>query len=307
MTSEIKISVCLCTYKRPQGLIDVLSGIACQKNLPGEIEVIIVDNDSAGSAREAVDNFSIQSKNLQIHYHIEPEQNIALARNRSVANAKGEWIAFIDDDEIPEAEWLSELVATAEKFDADGVFGPVFPILPNGTPLWIKKGRFFEKKSAQRTGDNVSAGGTRTSNTLMRAVDLKQRKTLFDPRLGLTGGSDYHLFADMLDHGSKFVWSEKAIVHEEIPKERANLKWLLKRYVRNGQIYADRMIDLNRKRAYFELTIRAFIGFGLAIVIAPVMLPFGIHRSIQFLKKGANGLGFLMALTEYRYEPYRTA
>jgi succinoglycan biosynthesis protein ExoM len=299
------VSVCVCTYKRPAGLREVLDGLARQKGLDGFFEVVIVDNDAAGSAKHVVDEFRSRVSNPPVRYFVEPQQNIALARNRSVFEARGNWVAFIDDDEFPEPSWLRELVGAAQRYRADGVFAPVIPILPEESPSWISRGRFFEKSPSLRTGDAVSAGGTRTSNALIRVSALKQRRQLFDARWGLTGGSDYHLFADMLASGSYFIWCNEAIVHERVPSARANVVWLLKRSIRGGQIYADRKIAVKGKQVYWELITRGIGALGVSLLVAPLMLPFGIHRSVWWLKKGAHGIGFLVALSDYRYEPYR--
>ncbi len=307
MDTNYLVSVCLCTYKRPGGLSALLGALLHQKDMLGPLEIIVVDNDATGSAREIVEEFKHQSNDIPIHYHIEPQQNIALARNRSVQEATGEWLAFIDDDEIPIPEWLSELVATALHYNADGVFGPVRAALPEGSPLWMYKGKFFEKKSAQKTGDAIPPSGTRTSNTLIKASLMKSRKTLFDPKLGLTGGSDSHLLADMLVKGAKFVWCNDATVTEVIPASRANFSWLMKRWYRNGQIHVDQTIEAKGKRAYFKLILWGLGGVGSALLVAPLMLPFGLHRSVMWLRKGALGLSYLMAsFTSFRYEPYRS-
>ena len=55
-------------------------------------------------------------------------KNISLTRNRTVALASGDWLAFIDDDERAPAAWLEQLAETAERFGADGVLGPVEPV-----------------------------------------------------------------------------------------------------------------------------------------------------------------------------------
>ena len=305
METQMLVSVCLCTYKRPGGLNGILNAFTHQKDLLGPFEIIIVDNDAEGSAKEIVEEFQNRSDNIPIKYFIEPQQNIALARNRSVKEASGEWLAFIDDDEIPKQEWLSELVATALHYKADGVFGPVTAALPEDTHQWIYKGKFFEKKSGQRTGEIVTANATRTSNTLIRSSSMKNRKTLFDPKLGLTGGSDSHLFADMIACGANFVWCNDATVTELIPKSRANFTWLMKRWYRNGQIHAERMINEKGKQAYFELIIWGAGGLIIGPLVAFLMLPFGIHRSVDWLRKSALGLSYLMSLTNFRYEPYR--
>ena len=67
--------------------------------------VVVCDNDAGRSGERAVELVR-QESSLKIAYFIQPEKNIALARNTTVINATGEYIAFIDDDEFPDAGWL---------------------------------------------------------------------------------------------------------------------------------------------------------------------------------------------------------
>jgi len=66
---------------------------------------VIADNDRSESARQTVESCTRQLK-ISISYYVEPEQNIAHARNKAVENAKGDFIGFIDDDEFPIEQWL---------------------------------------------------------------------------------------------------------------------------------------------------------------------------------------------------------
>jgi glycosyltransferase involved in cell wall biosynthesis len=66
---------------------------------------VIADNDRSESARQTVESCTRQLK-ISISYYVEPEQNIAYARNKAVENAKGDFIGFIDDDEFPIEQWL---------------------------------------------------------------------------------------------------------------------------------------------------------------------------------------------------------
>src|ERR1051325_8420557 len=78
---------------------------------------------------------------------VEPRQNIALARNMAVANAKGDFIAFIDDDELPGGEWLLTLFSAYQQYGVDGVLGPVKPRFDEPPPKWVVDGRFCERPS----------------------------------------------------------------------------------------------------------------------------------------------------------------
>ena len=53
---------------------------------------------------------------MVISYDVEPEQNIALARNRAIGNASGEYVALIDDDEFPDKQWLLTLYEAIDRY-----------------------------------------------------------------------------------------------------------------------------------------------------------------------------------------------
>src|SRR3954453_8092715 len=121
---ENHVNVCVCTYKRPQLLRRALEGILGQR-VSGEFtfSVIVSDNDSVMSAKAMVAELSVVSA-IEIEYCCEPEKNIALARNRAVLQADGEYVAFIDDDEFPAADWLQQSYRSIRKYKASGVLGP---------------------------------------------------------------------------------------------------------------------------------------------------------------------------------------
>src|SRR5687767_8794563 len=100
--SSVRISICVCTYRRPELLQRLLNEIQLLRtNALFTYSVVVVDNDDRQSAREVVNRVNATSK-VAIIYDVEPERSISLARNRSVRLADGDLIAFIDDDEFPE-------------------------------------------------------------------------------------------------------------------------------------------------------------------------------------------------------------
>lgn len=304
MNERTLISVCVCTYKRMAGLEELLNALAVQ-GLEQPFEVVIVDNDAEGSARGIVDQCRERLPGLPIRYSIEPEQNIGLARNRSVAAAKGDWLAFIDDDEIPEPTWLSMLLACVVEYKADGAFAPVVPILPEQAPAWVRRGRFFERPR-HRTGETIPAEETRTSNALISASLLKRRAQPFDPRYKYPGGEDCKLFISMVAEGARFVWCDEAVLYERVPQSRTNVQYLLSRTLRMTQLYAERSLATRGKLFSYGMFLRGLAALGLASVMAPLLLPFGAHRSVWWLRKGARGVAKLLVLTPFRYQRYRT-
>lgn len=296
-----RIDICIATYKRPQMLAKLLASIAGQ-NLPAGVTVgvIVVDNDPAGTARETAEIASRAGQ--QIQYFIQPQKNIALTRNMGLANASAEYIAFIDDDEYAEPEWLRHLYDTLHQYQADAVFGPVFRVLPDNTPKWIRDGGFFN-------GANLPTGRTMTSgaagNALIRASWAKKRSVPFDPKYGLTGGEDFDFFRYLAFCGAKLVWCNEAIAHEIVTPERINARWLIRRAFWGGQIFAE--IAMRNKRwldwagwiAYrFSLAIVALVG---ALISWPVNRAWGV----RCFQKFAGNVGQLSILGKYRYEEYK--
>src|SRR5215472_7075298 len=103
MTQLPHISICICTCNRPAMLERLLRDISTQETAGAfNFSVVVTDNDSSESARSVVERCRKETT-LAITYVIETERNIAVARNTAVANAQGDFIQFIDDDEFPVA------------------------------------------------------------------------------------------------------------------------------------------------------------------------------------------------------------
>src|SRR5262249_11472894 len=115
------ITVCVCTYKRPALLMHLLQGL-CRQRTNGLVNysIVVVDNDSAESARHIVLNVK-ESSPLDIGYYCEPEQNISLTRNKTIEKSTGDLIVFIDDDQFPADDWLFNLYKAYSDFEADVV------------------------------------------------------------------------------------------------------------------------------------------------------------------------------------------
>ena len=224
-------SICVCTYRRPQQLaklLDSLGALRIPEHL--EAEVVVVDNDAAASARETVAR-ACNTNTLLIQYEIEPEKNISLARNRAVDRAQGEFILILDDDQSVGPDWLVTMVETAETYQADAVVGRVVPEFPAGTPAWLAGSRYY--------GPLVGATGSapmtaHTGNSLIRAAALAAVPGPFEPRLGLSGGEDSKLFAQMRAHGAAIVSSWEGWATESVGPERATVGWLVRRARRTG-------------------------------------------------------------------------
>lgn len=226
------ISICVATYKRSDDLKRLLVGfenLTFEQIDAPEIEIVIVDNDASGSAKAVIDEV-VPTFKYPLRYDIETRQGVSHARNRTIANSSddADFIAIMDDDEVPDRSWLETLLIVQDQYEADVVAGPVIPDFESDVdvPDWIQKGKFFEP-GHYPTGHIMDVAYT--NNVLVRGKLLKQMETVFDERFAIQGSEDTHLFMRLHKGGAKIVWADEAVVRERIPPSRMNLIWLLER------------------------------------------------------------------------------
>jgi len=273
-------------------LVSALNGIITQiTDHRFSYEVVVVDNDENQSANQVVKRFQ-KNSNLKVIYDFENEQNISLARNRCVKNAKGNLIAFIDDDEVPVKDWLYRLYDTIKKFNADGVLGPVLPSYPKSAPEWLRKGNIFDSRRFA-TGTQLSVRNTRTGNVLLKRYLFAEGTELFDPKFGRTGGEDVDFFGRHLAKGRKFIWCDEAVAYEMILSERWQIKFHLKKYLRIGTLNGERL----RKKG-----VKGIMAVVKTLVTAPVwftgmllFFPFGKHLWVRPVLKLSYSAGCILA------------
>jgi succinoglycan biosynthesis protein ExoM len=300
-----RVSLCIATYRRPERLAAVLDDLAQQTRLPEE--VIVVDNDAAGSAREVVAQRLGKSMPFPIHYAVQPLKNISLTRNMTVALAGGEWLAFIDDDERAPPVWLSQLLDAAAQFSADGVLGPVDPVVPSTAPDWIRRGHFYEFPRMQ-TGTIIPPNRLRFGNVLVKADLLRGMDGPFDPSLGLTGGEDGDLLSRLVQRGARFVWCDEAIVREPVESSRLSLHWLMRRALSGGQDFARHslagrygaMSAPKQVRFFLRALAQALAAAALTLIVWPL----GRHHAARWLTKLSANIGKLSVFWGWRYREY---
>jgi succinoglycan biosynthesis protein ExoM len=226
-----EISVCIAA-SRPQGLARLLESLARQKLPPGlTLEVLVVDDAPCDASRAAAQAWCGPGPLRHVE---QPRRGIAHARNRAVEEAAGRWLAFVDDDETAEEDWLAAFWARARRGEADGLFGPVLPRLEQPGPRWLDPELFFARPRHE-TGVLLGVGDLRTSNALLRAPLFQGRR--FDPAYGRSGGSDTELFGRMLHSGAHFEWCDEARVVEWVGPERHTPRWLTRRAFRGGVVW----------------------------------------------------------------------
>ncbi|HSU55193.1 MAG TPA: glycosyltransferase family A protein, partial [Candidatus Dormibacteraeota bacterium] len=228
------IAVCICTYKRPPLLKRLLDELRAQET-GGlfDYSVVVVDNDREASARAVAEEFG-RTSGVPTGYYVEETPNIAMARNRVVGEAKGDFLAFIDDDEFPQKDWLFQFYKTLSERKVAGVLGPVLPHYDVQPPAWVKKGKFYDRRRHE-TGFMLTWQEARTGNVMIRSDIIAEEKPVFRPQFG-AGGEDQDFFRRMIERGHQFIWCDEAPAYETVPPHRWNLRFLIERALLRGAI-----------------------------------------------------------------------
>jgi succinoglycan biosynthesis protein ExoM len=285
------IAICICTYKRPEFLKRLLDGIASQAT-DGlfTYSIVVADNDQSRSGEAVVKAFrkaQPAAKPISIRYCVEPRQNIALARNQAIANADGDFVAFIDDDEFPAENWLLNLYRTCEQYQVDGVLGPVRRHFDEKPPDWVVKGDFYERP-IHPTGLALQWSLGRTGNVLLRKSVFTPGEAPFRPEF--RHGEDQDFFRRMIGAGRRFVWCSDAIAYEVVPPVRWKRTFMLKKALLRGATAA---LHPTLGASGILKSVIAVPAYALALPFAMIL---GQHRFMTLLVKLCDHLGKLLAL-----------
>lgn len=300
------IAITVATWTRPAMLAELLVSLQATVVPPAtRLSVIVVDNDASGSAR-AVAEGARAALEWPLHYTVEPERNISLARNRGVALAietGADYVAFIDDDETAAPNWLSALLQAVREHGADAATGPVVGRPVAGSPAWLGTSGLFTRDRRLPTGTAVPVA--ETANSIIATAVLSRVSGPFDAAYGITGGGDSEMFLRARLGGARIVWAAEAVVFETIPRSRARVRWLLQRAFRvgNGGVRVERdLLPLGQWLPMRVLKTAGHLATGLLLVLG------GAIRGRAALTAGVCRIslaaGAAAGLAGFRYAEY---
>ncbi|MFN3514897.1 MAG: glycosyltransferase family 2 protein [Phenylobacterium sp.] len=228
------VSLIVPTQRRLEGLVTAVRSLFRQTGVSaGALELVVVDNDPAASARDTVAGLAAEAP-FPVAYVHEPSPGVANARNSALAKAQAPLIAFLDDDEEAGEGWLAALLAVQADCGADVVFGPVRGRAPASVVRhrsYLE--RFFSREGPEAAGpiDHYYGCG----NSLLRRAALPDPDRPFAADRNFIGGEDDLLFAQMQARGARFAWAPEAWVWEDPVPSRLSLRYAIVRAFGYGQ------------------------------------------------------------------------
>ena len=236
-----RVCIGIPTFRRSDNLRELLRRLEV---LEGEaaIRIVVSDNDPVGGEGLAVCKQVVgEGYRFSLVAIGTAEHGIAANRNAIVRAALAsediEFLAMIDDDALPERDWLKILLEVMARFEVDVVRGAMHPLFEGQPEDWLVKTGYFQSRYTD-TGrvSQIHGGG----NFLIRAAAVRALgEPWFDDAYALTGGEDDDFFLRLKEDGCTFAQSHEAIVYERMPAVRCTPAWLLKRASMNGASWAN--------------------------------------------------------------------
>jgi glycosyltransferase involved in cell wall biosynthesis len=237
------ITVIVCTYNRCDLLQKALNSIAAQTVPdPYKWEVLVVDNNSSDRTREVVQSYRAKGP-ARFRLVSERQQGLSYARNTGIRNARGEILAFTDDDICVESGWLWNLTSSLHTGEWAGAGGQIFPvceeILPNWLPiedfrtLGVFAGFYLGAVAGPLT--RPPYGGNMAYHREMFEKHGSFRVDLGRSGTNLQGREEVEFANRLLARGEKLRYEPTAVVRHAVPAARMSKSYVLKWYYWNGR------------------------------------------------------------------------
>ena len=222
------LTVIICTYNRANILGECLGSLYAQTASPEYWRVLVVDNNSTDATQEETLKFVGCLPGLSVV--MEPVQGLSHARNRGLAEAQTEWVAFLDDDAKAHPGWVEAILETMAKGDFEAFGGPYYAWHKYGPPpVWLPND-FGTYDGAEQYGPlgefHIPGGNCAFERTLAMACGG------FPPELGMSGnksayGEETLLFNKMQAQGYRLGFVPDMSIDHCVLPYKYKLRWQL--------------------------------------------------------------------------------
>jgi glycosyltransferase involved in cell wall biosynthesis len=236
----MRLTIQLCTYKRPQLLARVLEACFDQTIAPSTYEVVLVNDGSPDETPAVIERLRPLA---DCAFTVIQQENggLAKARNAGLAQARGERIAFIDDDVLPTPVFVAEHLRSDERAGDVIVRGAVITTpgadhLP--PPIWSLA--------------NYSANYFWTTNVSLRRTRLERAGGRFDESFAEYGWEDIELGMRLRALGTRAVFNKRALAfHVKPPPSGCDVAGML----RQVRAQARTAVQLERKHPHWRVAL----------------------------------------------------
>jgi glycosyltransferase involved in cell wall biosynthesis len=241
MSPSPRVSVIVCTRNRSKLLEEACESMLEMEAPGSEWELLIVDNDSTDDTLELARGIE-RTHPERVRVMIEKEVGLSATRNAGIGAARGEILAFLDDDAFPARDWLSGIADALSEPQILCAGGPVEPLFQGELPEWLDD-RFLPYLTVWDKGPETLP---LQYNEYPRGANIAYRRAaferfgLFSPHLGRKGRS--LTSCEEIEHclriergGGRIVYTPAARIRHWVDASRITPEWMEKRFAAQGR------------------------------------------------------------------------
>ena len=224
----MELSIVISTYNNAASLERALKSVAMQDADKSVWECVVVNNNSTDDTAERVAAFAKAHSDINIKLVDEPQQGLSYARNRGIAESKGQFIAFIDDDETINEGFVSAYIDLFRNHGAFVGSGALKVCYETARPKWMS---YYTEKMIANPLDlgseiiTITRTITPTGGNMAFNREVFNLYGNFDTNLGrkggeLFGGEENDLFERIRDLGERIFYTPHAIAYHHISDKK---------------------------------------------------------------------------------------
>lgn len=229
------ISIIVCTYNRAKYLYDALASIASNDFPHDEYEIVLVNNNSTDDTEKKCKQFTANYPDVTFRYCSENKQGLSFARNKGIAESKGDFLVFLDDDVVVKSDYLRNLKTNLDNTpDLMAFGGKITPRFEAGhPPKWLNRW-MYSLISATNCPDKVQKYGKHKypigANMGFRRQCL-EKSGYFNTELGRTGnillgGEEKDIFIKIKGLEMEIYYFPDVEIEHIIPESRTTEEYI---------------------------------------------------------------------------------
>ncbi len=275
------ISVIVCTYNREKYVYNLLESIAVGTYPHEGYEIVLVDNNCTDGTAAECDRFAASFPEVCFRRVVETEQGLSHARNRGIAEARGDLLIYVDDDATVSAGYLQAYASFFESHpDVWAAGGPVIPMYETEEPEWISHytkilvtGYLYEgtqphpfKRGRYPTGCNAAYRKEVFAVTGLFRTDLGRKGN------SLAGAEEKDLFDRMTQAGMVFHYLPDAVLNHIISAKKLTRDYFDRLTLGIGQSERVRTLNVSRTKYVRRLADEVVKWCGTLVLAAGFLL-----------------------------------
>lgn len=240
---SIAYTVALCTHNHADRLARTLAELAALRPPKRSWEFLVIDNGCSDSTPELLAQHAWPPE-WRVRIVRENKLGLSNARNRAIAEAVGEYVIFMDDDETADPEWLCAFERLIDAKQPDAFGGRIRVQFEDCRPAWLQDellGFLGELQRADTIAPLVDPDTSFYGGNFGFRRSVFERVVGFDSALGRkgadnTGGEEVDFYRRLLAAGFSVWWTPEAVIHHRIQAAKLRRSYFLDLHFRQGGV-----------------------------------------------------------------------